>query len=98
MIPMSWYLILAAILFGIGAYGIMAERNGIKVLMCLEMLLNSANINLVAFSRVNILGQEFTLFSIAIAAAEVAVGLGILIMLFRWTKTIDLERFDSMRW
>ncbi|HDM36052.1 MAG TPA: NADH-quinone oxidoreductase subunit NuoK [Candidatus Syntrophoarchaeum butanivorans] len=98
MVPLEWFLILSAILFSIGAYGIMIERNGLKVLMCLEILLNSANINLAAFSRENLMGQEFALFSIAIAAAEVAVGLALLIMLFRYMDTIDLEKFDLLRW
>ena len=98
MIPLEWYLALAAVLFSIGAYGILVERNGLKVLMCLEILLNAANINLVAFSRDNLMGQEFALFSIAIAAAEVAVGLALLIMLFRYMDTIDLETFNILRW
>ena len=98
MVPLEWFLILSAILFSIGAYGIMIERNGLKVLMCLEILLNSANINLAAFARENLMGQEFALFSIAIAAAEVAVGLALLIMLFRYMDTIDLEKFDLLRW
>ncbi len=98
MVPLEWYLALAAVLFSIGAYGILVERNGLKVLMCLEILLNAANINLVAFSRDNLMGQEFALFSIAIAAAEVAVGLALLIMLFRYMDTIDLETFNILRW
>jgi len=86
MIPLEWYLILAGVLFSIGAYGILVERNGLKILMCLEIILNAANINLVAFSGGNLMGQQFALFSIAIAACEVAIGLALLIMLFRYME------------
>jgi len=98
MIPLEWYLILAGVLFSIGAYGILVERNGLKILMCLEIILNAANINLVAFSGGNLMGQQFALFSIAIAACEVAIGLALLIMLFRYMDTIDLETFNILRW
>lgn len=100
MIPLSSYVTVAAILFVIGAYGVISQRNGIKILMCIELLLNGANLNLVAFSSFNgnVAGQIFALFSIAIAAAEAAIGFAILIMLFRVSDTIDLNNINVLRW
>lgn len=100
MIPLSSYVTVAAILFVIGAYGVISQRNGIKILMCVELLLNGANLNLVAFSSFNgnVAGQIFALFSIAIAAAEAAIGFAILIMLFRVSDTIDLDNINVLRW
>jgi len=100
MIPLSSYVMVAAILFVIGAYGVISQRNGIKILMCVELLLNGANLNLVAFSSFNgnVAGQIFALFSIAIAAAEAAIGFAILIMLFRVSDTIDLDNINVLRW
>lgn len=94
------YLLIAAIIFTIGAYGIITQRNGIKILMCIELLLNSANINLVAFSSFNdnAAGQVFALFSIAIAAAEAAIGFAILVALFRVSDTISLDNINILRW
>jgi len=100
MVPLNYYLLLSGILFAIGIYGIISQRNGIRILMCLEILLNSANLNLVAFSSYhgNSTGQVFTLFSIAIAAAEAAIGFAILIALFRVRDTIDLHDINILRW
>lgn len=100
MIPLSSYVTIAAILFVVGAYGVISQRNGIKILMCVELLLNGANLNLVAFSSFNgnVAGQIFALFSIAIAAAEAAIGFAILIMLFRVSDTIDLDNINVLRW
>ncbi len=94
------YLIVAAIIFTIGAYGIITQRNGIKILMCIELLLNSANLNLVAFSSFNgnAIGQVFALFSIAIAAAEAGIGFAILVALFRVRDTINLDNINILRW
>lgn len=94
------YLLVAAIIFTIGAYGIITQRNGIKILMCIELLLNSANLNLVAFSSFNgnAAGQVFALFSIAIAAAEAGIGFAILIALFRVCDTINLDNINILRW
>ena len=95
------YLILSSILFVIGAYGIMTSKNAIKILMCIEIMLNTANINLVAFSRYlgDISGQLLTTFSIAIAAAEAAVGLAIVVALYKLYKTVDITKIgDERRW
>ena len=91
MIPIEYWLVFSSLLFSIGAYGVLTRRNAIVVLMCIEIMLNSANINLVMFSSYHSVlhidkdpsGQVFTLFSIAIAAAEVAVGLAILLSVYR---------------
>lgn len=94
------YLLISAIIFAIGAYGIITQRSGIKILMCIELLLNSANLNLVAFSSFNgnSTGQVFAIFSIAIAAAEAAIGFAILVALFRVRDTINLDNINILRW
>ncbi len=94
------YLLITAILFTVGAYGIITQRNGIKILMCIELMLKSANLNLVAFSSFNnnSTGQVFALFSIAIAAAEAAIGFAILVALFRVRDTINLDNINVLRW
>ena len=94
------YLLISAIIFTIGAYGLITQRSGIKILMCIELMLNSANINLVAFSSFNnnATGQVFALFSIAIAAAEAAIGFAILVALFRVRDTINLDNINILRW
>jgi NADH-quinone oxidoreductase subunit K len=100
MIPLSWYLGLSAIVFSIGLYGFMSQKNGIRMLMCVELMLNSANINLVAFSSYNddMTGQVFALFSIAIAAAEAAVGFAILMSIYRMRDMIDVDKLNILRW
>ncbi len=101
MVSLQSYLALAAILFCIGLYGVLTKRNLVIVLISVELMLNAVNINLVAFSSVgpaaNITGQVFTLFTITVAAAEAAVGLAILIALYRNRMTIDSRKQDSMR-
>lgn len=94
------YLLVSAIMFTIGSYGIITQRSGIKILMCIELLLNSANLNLVAFSSFNgnAAGQVFAIFSIAIAAAEAAIGFAILVALFRVRDTINLDNINILRW
>ena len=100
MIPVELSILLASTMFTIGLYGLFTQKNGIKLMMCIELLLNSANINLVAFSayQPNVNGQVFALFSIALAAAEAAVGFAILISLYRLYGTIDLDNINIMRW
>ena len=96
------YLALAAILFCIGLYGVLTRRHLVVVLVCIELMLNSVNINLVAFSSIgpaaNITGQVFTLFVFTIAAAEAAVGLAILIALYKNRNSIDVIKQDILRW
>jgi NADH:ubiquinone oxidoreductase subunit K len=90
---------LAAALFCIGVYGVIARKNGVMVLMSIELILNAVNINLVAFSTMTdaLSGQVFALFVIAVAAAEVGVGLAIVLAIFRNYKTVDLDQVDLMK-
>jgi len=96
---LNQFLLLAAVLFAIGVYGVIARRNGVAVLMSIELILNAVNINLIAFSAMNnsVAGQVFALFVIAIAAAEVGVGLAIVLVIYRTHHSIDLDRVDSMK-
>jgi NADH:ubiquinone oxidoreductase subunit K len=93
------FLFLAAVLFCIGVYGVVARRNGVLVLMSIELILNAVNINLVAFNAMTgaISGQVFALFVIAVAAAEVGVGLAIVLAIFRNYRTVDLDEVDLMK-
>ncbi len=96
------YLILSAILFSIGLYGVLAKRNAVIILMCIELMLNAVNITLVAFSRYVVpallTGQIFAIFIIVVAAAEVAVGLAIILAIYRGLETIDATKIDLMKW
>ena len=96
---LNQFLLLAAVLFSIGVYGVIARRNGVAVLMSIELILNAVNINLIAFSAMNnsIAGQVFALFVIAVAAAEVGVGLAIVLAIYRNRRTIDLDELDLMK-
>ena len=93
------FLMLAAVLFCIGIYGVLARRNGVLVLMSIELILNAVNINLVAFGafRDTVAGQVFALFVIAVAAAEVGVGLAIVLLIYRNKHSIDLTEVDLMK-
>jgi NADH-quinone oxidoreductase subunit K len=102
MIPLSWYLILSAALFSIGLFGVLARRNAIAILLGVELMLNSVNINLVAFWRyldpVQMTGQVFAIIVFAVAAAEVAVGLALVISVYRNRKTVVADELDMMKW
>jgi NADH-quinone oxidoreductase subunit K len=102
MIPLSWYLIFAAVLFSIGAYGAMARRNALAILMAIELMLNAVNLNLVAFWRYitpdGISGQAFALIVFAVAASEAAVGLALIISIYRRRRTVAVEEIDMMKW
>nr|WP_321496180.1 F420H2 dehydrogenase subunit FpoK [uncultured Methanolobus sp.] len=100
MIPIALYLAVSAIIFSIGLYGLMTQRSGIRILMCVELMLNSANLNLVAFSSYHhdLTGQVFALFSIALAACEAAIGFAILMALYRMKDTISLDHINILRW
>lgn len=105
MIPLSYFLMLSAILFSIGIYGALTKRNAIIVLMSIELMLNAVNINFIAFSVYSTgspystnSGMVFVLLIIAIAAAEVAVGLAIFLSLYRRRGTIDLTEIKLLRW
>lgn len=100
-VPISAYLTLALILFCIGLYGALTKRNTVIVLISVELMLNAVNINLVAFSKFgmipSITGQVFALFAMAVAAAEAAVGLAILIALYRNRNTVNIDEMNSMK-
>jgi NADH-quinone oxidoreductase subunit K len=101
MVPLSWYLVVAAALFCIGLYGALARRNGVAVLMGVELMLNAVNLNLVAFWRYvaphDLAGQVFAIFVITVAAAEAAVGLAILLAIYRSRETVNVEEIDEMK-
>ncbi len=102
MIPLSNFLILGAVLFSIGLFGVLTRRNAVGVLMSIELILNAANINLIAFNKFygtsDGLGQVFALFVIAIAAAASVVGLVLIIAVYRQTHTVFLEKFNILKW
>lgn len=100
MIPIEFFLIFAAILFVIGIYGIMTKNNAIVVLMCIELVLNAANMNLVTFAAYNsaIMGQVFVMFTVAVAACEVAVGIAIMLNVYKVKKTTVIDELTELRW
>ena len=102
MIPLSWYLILAAALFCIGLYGVLARRNAIAILMGIELMLVAAIVNVVAFWRydevTNISGQVFAVIIFAVAAAEAAVGLALVISIYRSRQSVVAEEMDLLKW
>jgi len=99
-VPAQYYLLLSAAVFCIGLAGILTRRNALTFLMSVELMLNAANINLVYFSQYwgNVTGQTFTLFTMSLAAAEVAVGLGVILVLYRNFDDVDVTRATTMRW
>ena len=100
MITLPHYLLLSAALFSLGIFGVLTRKNAVNVLMGIELILNSANINLIAFSRYSshgLDGQMFAVFVIVVAAAEVAVALAIVLTMYRLLKTVSLDRADSLR-
>jgi NADH-quinone oxidoreductase subunit K len=101
MIPLSWYLIVAALLFSIGLYGVMARRNAVAILMSVELMLNAVNINLVAFWRYlrpdQPVGMAWAVFVLTVAAAEAAVGLALIISVFRTHSSVIAEKLDSLK-
>jgi NADH-quinone oxidoreductase subunit K len=100
MIGLSHYLVISAALFSLGIMGVLTRKNAVNVLMGVELILNSANINLVAFSKYsagNISGQIFAIFIIVVAAAEAAVGLAIVLSMYRIVKTVNLDRADTLK-
>jgi NADH-quinone oxidoreductase subunit K len=100
-IPLSWYLIVAAVLFCIGIYGVLARRNAVGILMGVELMLNAVNINLVAFWRylnpTDVAGQAFALFVLVVAAAEAVVGLALIISVYRNRTDIDAESINLLK-
>lgn len=95
---LNQFLLLSMILFCIGVYGVIVRKNAVLVLMSIELILNAVNINFVAFSTIwGLGGQVFALFAIAIAAAEVGVGLAIVLLIYRNRRTIDLDALDELK-
>ncbi|HIK08822.1 MAG TPA: NADH-quinone oxidoreductase subunit NuoK [Oscillatoriaceae cyanobacterium M33_DOE_052] len=101
-LQVEYFLVLAAALFCIGIYGLIVSRNTVRVLMSIELLLNAVNLNLMAFSNYldgdGIKGQVFTVFVLTVAAAEAAVGLAILLAIYRNRYTVDMEQFNLLKW
>lgn len=102
MIGLNHYLLLGTALFGIGVYGVFAKRNAIAILMAVELMLNAVNINFVAINRYiqpdHAVGQLFAIMVIVVAAAEVSVGLALIISIYRQRKSVDLNDFNLMKW
>lgn len=100
MIPLSYYLILSAVLFTVGVIGVLVRRNAIVIFMSIELMLNAVNLSFVAISRHldSLDGQIFVFFVMTVAAAEVAVGLAIIINLFRNKETINVDEINIMKW
>jgi NADH-quinone oxidoreductase subunit K len=102
MIPLSWYLILAAAVFSVGLFGVLTRRNAVAILLGIELMLNAVNINLLAFWRYNdptdMAGQAFAVMVFAVSAAEVAVGLALVISLYRRRRSVVAEEIDLMKW
>jgi NADH-quinone oxidoreductase subunit K len=97
--PLHAYLVLAGLVFAIGLFGVLTRRNAIGILLGIELMLNAVNINLVAFARFrgDVAGLVFALFTIAITVAEIAVGLAIIIMIFRVRRTVEADHLDLLR-
>lgn len=102
MVPLSWYLMFAAALFSIGLFGVLVRRNAIAILLGVELMLNAVNINLVAFWRysdvLSMTGQVFAVIVFAVAAAEVAVGLALVISVYRRRNTVVADELDMLKW
>lgn len=101
MIPLSWFLVLSAALFSVGLFGVLARKNAVAILMGIELMLNAVNINLVAFWRYRapelIAGQAFAIMVFAVAAAEVAVGLALIISIYRQRNTVVADEIDLLK-
>ncbi len=102
MIGFEHYLLLSTIIFGIGLYGIISRKNAVAVLMSVELMLNAVNINFIAISKFvvtgAVIGQLFAIFVIVVAAAEVAIGLALIISIFRQKKSVNLNDFNLLKW
>ena len=101
-LQLDYFLLLAAALFCIGVYGLITSRNAVRVLMSIELMLNGVNLNLMGFSNfldpVGIKGQVFTVFALTVAAAEAALGLAIVLSIYRNRDTVDMEQFNLLKW
>jgi NADH-quinone oxidoreductase subunit K len=99
-IPLPYYLCLSAVLFIIGAAGVLTRRNAIVIFMCIELMLNAVNLTLIAFSSFlgSITGQALVFFAMAVAAAEAAIGLAIVIAIYRNKQTVDVDEINILKW
>ena len=101
-VSLHHYLILAAILFGIGLFGVLTKKNAVAVLICIELMLSAININLLAFNKYvtpnDFIGQIFVIFVITVAAVEVGLGLAIIIAIYRNKLKVNLDEFDWLKW
>ena len=101
-VGLDQFLVLSAVLFCIGLFGVLTQRNVIKIIMCVEIMLNAVNITLIAFSRyvtpVILTGQLFAIFVMVVAAAEVAVGIAIIFAVYRNRESVDIENFNILKW
>jgi len=99
-VPITWYLVLGALLFAIGAVGALTRRNGITIFLSIELMLNAVNLIIVAYARLlgDQSGQVIVFFVLAIAAAEAAIGLALFIAIYRLRRTIDVNRLNLLRW
>jgi len=100
MVGIDWYLALSAVLFTIGAIGVLIRRNAIVVFMCVELMLNAVNLTLISFSAFHgdVTGQILVFFSLSVAAAEAVVGLAIIIAIFRNNLSVDITKVNLLRW
>jgi NADH-quinone oxidoreductase subunit K len=100
MVPSSCYLILSAVLFTLGVVGVLIRRNALVMIMSVELMLNAVNLTLITYSRFlgNVDGQVFVLLVMAVAAAEVAVGLAIIVSFYRHRETVDVDEMNSLKW
>ena len=100
MIPLSWYLALSAVLFTVGVAGVVIKRNAISMFMCIELMLNAVNLTFVAFSSYfrDVTGQLFVFIVMTVAAAEAAVGLGIIITVFRNRESLDVDEASVLKY
>jgi NADH:ubiquinone oxidoreductase subunit K len=102
MVPLNWYLLLSAALFCVGIYGVLARKNAVAVLMSIELMLNAVNINVVAFWRyfdpLGVSGQMFAVIVLTVAAAEAAVGLALIISIYRRRNSVVVEDLNLMKW
>jgi NADH-quinone oxidoreductase subunit K len=98
-VPAAWYLVLAALLFGIGAYGLLTKRSALIIFMCVELMLNAANLTFVTFARTlsDVGGQATVFFVMVVAAAEVTVGLGIVVAVFRRRSSTSVDELSEMK-
>lgn len=102
MVPLTYYIVLSASMFCIGIYGVLARRNAILILLSVEIMLNAVNVNFIAFSRFitpdTIVGQIYTIFAMATGAAEIGIGLAIVLLIYRGRETVNVDEVNLLKW